>query len=223
VHPSWIPILQKSITKYGEKIEEGIAEAIETYEPTLKILPFPLNEKLFSAFTFDIAELKVIILAQDPYIHPEEPTGMCFSVVEGVKVPPSLKNIWKEMKTDLKLPETTEFRCDLTYLRDQGILLLNASLSVLELKSNKHCELWAGFTDDILHEISDKYKNIVYLAWGRNAQMKLVSGKVNRDDNCIIEGAHPSPLSAKKFFGGRYFSRINKFLEKNEKDAIEWI
>ena len=143
-HKTFQPMLKEAIKLYGKDIEEKIKEHIEIYEPgDQKILP--LNDKIFAAFNFNFDDIKVVIIGQDPYIHRDQAMGLCFAVPEGIKSPPSLNNIWKEMESDLCI-KVDKTKTDLTYLMNQGVLLLNSALTTVEEVSNKHADIWKPFT-----------------------------------------------------------------------------
>lgn len=202
-----------------ERISEDHERQKSSYEPDVAILP--PDEYIFHAFDFfNITETKVLVLGQDPYIHRGEAQGMCFSVPNGIKkIPPSLLNIFKELESIYgeKRGET-----DLSDWASQGVLLLNSALTVLELKSNFNAKLWENFTDTIIHEVSNRCKNIVFILWGNYAisKEKFIDGK----KHLILKSAHPSPLSANRgFFGNNHFKLANDYLKKNKKQEIKWV
>lgn len=183
---------------------------------------FPPRNLIFNAFkltSFD--KIKVVILGQDPYHNYNEAMGLSFSVPPGVKVPPSLVNIYKELATDIPgfvIPN----HGDLTYWAEQGVLLLNNVLTVSLNSPNSHANQgWEQFTDEVIRCINEKAQNVVYILWGSKAQSKGKS--IDRSANLVIEAPHPSPLSAYRgFFGGRYFSRTNEYLAAHGKEPIDW-
>ena len=202
-----------------ERISEDHERQKSSYEPDVAILP--PDEYIFHAFDFfNITETKVLVLGQDPYIHRGEAQGMCFSVPNGIKkIPPSLLNIFKELESIYgeKRGET-----DLSDWASQGVLLLNSALTVLEMKSNFNAKLWENFTDTIIHEVSNRCKNIVFILWGNYAisKEKFIDGK----KHLILKSAHPSPLSANRgFFGNNHFKLANDYLKKNKKQEIKWV
>ena len=163
--------------------------------------------------------IKVFILGQDPYHGENEAMGLSFSVRRGVRTPPSLRNIFKELKDDLNID-----RCD-TDLSDwakQGVFLLNTVLTVEKDKANSHKEIgWEIFTDYVIKEINDKLNNVVFILWGRQARDK--KRIITNPNNYIIESAHPSPLSAYNgFFGSKPFSKTNNYLKAHNKKEINW-
>jgi uracil-DNA glycosylase len=171
---------------------------------------YPPQDDLFNAFRhcpFDAA--RVLILGQDPYHGPGQAHGLSFSVRDGVRLPPSLRNIYKELATDLDVPVAASG--DLTRWADQGVLLLNAVLTVRGGEAGSHAgKGWEDFTDAAIRALNDKSERVVFVLWGAYARKKarLITGP----QHTVIESAHPSPLSARKFFGTRPFSAVNKAL-----------
>ena len=182
---------------------------------------YPPSDRLFSALhVTPLDKVKVVILGQDPYHEPGQAMGMSFSVPEGVEIPPSLKNIYKEIHEDVgeRIPQTG----DLTGWAKQGVLLLNAVLTVRAHQANSHKgKGWEQFTDAIIRTVDAEDRPVVFLLWGRNAREKkelIVNPK-----HLVLEAAHPSPLSAYNgFFGCKHFSKCNSFLEKNGAEGIDW-
>lgn len=186
---------------------------------------FPPKEQVLNAFSlFEPDNLKVIIIGQDPYHKTGQANGFSFSVNKEINIPPSLKNIFKELKEDIgcELPE----HGDLTKWANQGVLLLNSTLTVYEAMPNSHRKLWEPITDTIIKRISAKIPNLVFILWGQNAiNKKKVITNVELNNHLILEGGHPSPLNRhlkKNFYGQKFFSRANKYLIQNEKEPIEW-
>jgi uracil-DNA glycosylase len=184
---------------------------------------FPPKELLFSAFDYcSFDDLKVVIIGQDPYHGEGEANGLCFSVNENMKIPPSLRNIFRELNSDLDslfLPTSG----NLERWAKQGILLLNATLSVQKDKPNSHKHLnWEKFTDAIIQEISDKKSNVVFLLWGNFAHKKGL--KIDRTKHLVLESGHPSPMSANqgKWFGNKHFSKTNNYLKSKGIQEINW-
>ena len=201
-----------------EKISEFHDKQKETYEPHLQILP-PDN-LIFNCFNFfNISQTKIVILGQDPYQNIGLPMGLCFSVPNGTRTPPSLINIFKELESSYGKLRTQN---DLSDLAKQGVLLLNTSLTVLEGKSNSFAKIWVKFTDKIIKDISDNTEKVVFILWGNNAIGKesLIDGK----KHLILKSVHPSPLSASRgFFGNNHFRKANEYLRENGKNEILWI
>ncbi|WP_433477993.1 uracil-DNA glycosylase [Spirillospora sp. CA-142024] len=181
---------------------------------------YPPRDDLFNAFRhcpFDRA--RVLILGQDPYHGPGQAHGLSFSVRDGVRLPPSLRNIYKELGTDLDVPAAESG--DLTRWADQGVLLLNAVLTVRGGEAGSHAgKGWEDFTDAAIRALNDKSERVVFVLWGAYARKKarLITGP----QHTVIESAHPSPLSAKKFFGTRPFSAVNKALVDAGLPEISW-
>lgn len=165
-------------------------------------------------------DVKAVILGQDPYHEPNQAHGLAFSVKDGVALPPSLKNIYKELNTDLGLPVPE--KGDLTKWAEQGVLLLNTSLTVRRGQANSHRgKGWEIFTDRIIEIMNEREKPVVFILWGANARAKtaLITNPVHK----ILTCAHPSPLSAHNgFFGCRHFSKCNEFLRANGIEEIDW-
>lgn len=181
---------------------------------------YPKYEDIFNALRYtDYDDVKVVILGQDPYHGEGEAHGLAFSVLEGVKRPPSLNNIFKELSSDIGVNRTSN---DLTWWAKQGVLLLNAIMSVEKDKPLSHKDKgWEIFTDNIIKYLNEREKPIVFILWGNYARSKkqLITNK----NHYIIESAHPSPLSASRgFFGSKPFSKTNEFLIKNNMDPIIW-
>ena len=182
---------------------------------------YPPREDIFNALkASDYEKTRVVILGQDPYHEPGQAHGMCFSVQKGVKIPPSLVNIYKELEADLGIRPVSH-----GYLQqwaDQGVLLLNTSLTVRRGQANSHRgKGWELFTDRIIQALNEREEPIVFLLWGANARSK--EALITAPQHFILSGAHPSPLSAwNGFFGGGYFSKANRFLELTGQQPINW-
>lgn len=183
---------------------------------------FPPQDLVFNAFrltTFD--SLKVVILGQDPYHNDSQAHGMAFSVPEGIALPPSLKNIFKELETDIldfKIPKSG----DLSYWAKQGVLLLNATLTVNAHQAGSHQKKgWEKFTDQVIQAISESKEAVVFLLWGAYAQKKVTL--IDAQKHLILTTVHPSPLSVYRgFFGCRHFSQTNAFLQQHGEKPIDW-
>lgn len=182
---------------------------------------YPDMYDLYNCFRYTpVSGLKAVILGQDPYHEPNQAHGLCFSVRRGVRLPPSLQNIYKEIESDLGIKEPD---CgELTKWAQQGVLLLNTTLTVREHAANSHSKCgWAWFTDSVIKLISDNTENVAFILWGGNARSKvpLIDGK----KHLILQCAHPSPLSAYNgFFGCRHFSKTNEYLLAHGKTPIDW-
>ncbi|MCI8348575.1 MAG: uracil-DNA glycosylase [Firmicutes bacterium] len=212
----WDNVLEGEFEKdYYKKLEEFL-EA-EYREHTV----YPPKENLFNALKFSSYEdTKVVILGQDPYHEPNQAHGLCFSVNKGVKVPPSLVNIYKEIQSDLGLIPPNH-GCLEDWAR-QGVLLLNTVLTVRRGEANSHKgKGWEIFTDRIVKLLNEREKPMVFILWGANAKSK--KALITNKEHMIITGVHPSPLSAfNGFFGGGYFSKANRFLEVTGQEPINW-
>ena len=182
---------------------------------------FPPMHDIFNAFKYTPFEnTKVVILGQDPYHEPGQAHGLSFSVKRGVKIPPSLVNIYKELHDDvgMEIPNHGE----LTSWAKQGVLLLNATLTVRQGQANSHQKIgWATFTDNVIKHLNESKRPVVFLLWGSNARSKRAF--ITNKHHLVLEAVHPSPLSAYGgFFGCCHFSKANKFLEETNQSPINW-
>ncbi len=216
IEQSWKQLLTEEFEKeYFEKLVQFVKQEYRTQ----KI--YPPAKHIFSAFDncpFD--KVKVVIIGQDPYHGIEQAHGLCFSVNDGVRKPPSLLNIFKELKNDVgkEIPESG----NLTHWAKQGVLLLNATLTVREKTAGSHQNKgWETFTDAVIKIISEKKQNVVFILWGAYAQKKAAN--ISPQKHYVLTSAHPSPLSAHKgFFGNNHFSKTNEYLKKIGKTPIIW-
>lgn len=181
---------------------------------------FPKTEDVYKAFELTpLSKLKVVIIGQDPYHKINQAHGLSFSVNHGVKTPPSLVNIYKELQTDLNIPMANHG--NLTHWAKQGVLLLNATLTVKEGQPGSHQKQgWEVFTDEIIKYISENTENTVFLLWGNFAKSKVEL--INASKHLILEAAHPSPLARGAFFGCKHFSKCNAYLILKGKTPIDW-
>lgn len=182
---------------------------------------YPPGSSIFSAFDhcpFD--KVKVVILGQDPYHEPGQAHGLCFSVQDGTPYPPSLVNIFKEIQSDLGAQAPSSG--NLTRWADQGVLLLNATLTVRAHQAGSHQNKgWEAFTDAVIHRLAEQRNHIVYILWGAYAQKK--GAFINPSHNLVLKSAHPSPLSSYRgFFGNKHFSKTNDYLVTTGQAPIEW-
>lgn len=214
---SWRPILQDEFDKsYFKDLIDFVKSEYS------KHTCYPNGNQIFSAFdhcSFD--ELKVVIIGQDPYHGEGQANGLCFSVNDGIAHPPSLKNIFKELETDLNIPIPKSG--NLERWADQGVLLLNATLTVKAHEAGSHQKMgWEQFTDVVIAQISAKKEDVVFLLWGGYAKKK--GKKIDKTKHTILESGHPSPLSANRgyWFGNRCFSETNEILKINGLKKIEW-
>jgi len=182
---------------------------------------YPPKSCIFNAFKLTpFADVKVVIIGQDPYHGYGQAHGLCFSVKEGVKIPPSLQNIYKELNTDLNIPIPKHGYLEKWAL--QGVLLLNAILSVEEGKPQSHANIgWEHFTDRVIEELNNNRQGLIFLLWGAYAQKKAAA--VDRTKHTVLTAPHPSPLSAYNgFFGCKHFSKTNQILKQQGQDEIDW-
>lgn len=217
IHPSWQSILRD----YFEK-EDFLKLMDFVQEENKTKMVFPVYKNIFQAFnTTPFDEVKVVILGQDPYHNPGQAMGLCFSVPEDTPLPPSLKNIYKEIADDVGIDTSTRTG-DLSHWAEQGVLLLNSVLSVVANAPASHAKKgWEEFTDHVIQKISDEYEHIVFILWGNYAKTK--GENIDRTKHLVLEGHHPSPLSAYRgFFGCKHFSQANTYLKKHGKKEIGW-
>jgi len=209
IDPSWQNFFSEETAKpYFAELQQKVDEEYQNYTC------FPPRELVFNAFDkCPLNELKVVIIGQDPYHGEGEANGLCFSVNDGVAIPPSLKNIFTEINTEFDrvfFPTSG----NLEHWAKQGILLLNASLTVRKDLANSHKHLkWNVFTDSVIQYISENTENVVFLLWGSFAQKK--GSKINRENHLVLESGHPSPLSANRgfWFGNDHFLKVNEYLK----------
>ncbi len=189
-------------------------------EKTIRQLIYPPGYQIFSAFEFaPFDKVKVVIIGQDPYHGPGQANGLCFSVSPGIKAPPSLVNIFKEINTDLNIPIPTHG--NLEGWAKQGVLLLNATLTVRANAPGSHQKKgWENFTDAVIKTLSVNKTGIVFLLWGRFAQAK--ESLIDSSKHHVLKAAHPSPLAGGAFFGCQHFSKTNQLLVKDGKEPINW-
>jgi len=218
LEPSWLQVLGDEFDKdYMVKLRQFLKE-----EKEAGYTIYPKNSDIFNAFNkTPFTELQVVILGQDPYHGANQAHGLSFSVQKGITPPPSLKNIYKELQTDIPgfvIPATG----DLTHWAEQGVLLLNATLTVRAGTPGSHQKKgWEQFTDAVIKTISDKKEGIVFILWGSYAQAK--AELIDQIKHYIIKSPHPSPFSADRgFFGSKPFSKTNVILMKEGKKPIDW-
>lgn len=218
LNPEWQAILSDEMQKtYFNDLMNEVNKEYQIH------ICFPPKDLIFSAFNYcDFSNLKLVIIGQDPYHGEGEANGLCFSVNDGVKIPPSLRNIYREINDDLDnllMPASG----NLEHWAKQGVLMLNASLTVRKDQPNSHKHLkWNLFTDAVIQKISDKKEHVVFLLWGAFAQKK--GNKIDRNKHLVLESGHPSPMSANqgKWFGNKHFSQANAYLKANQKAEINW-
>lgn len=216
IEKSWQEVLQVEFDKpYFESLVSFVKQ--EYASNTI----FPPAGQIFNAFnTCPFNNVKVVILGQDPYHGPGQAHGLCFSVNDGIQFPPSLQNIFKEITSDLGIP--TPKTGNLTRWAEQGVLLLNATLTVRASQAGSHQgKGWEEFTDAVIKTISEKTENVVFILWGSYAIKK--KSLINASKHCILTAPHPSPLSSYRgFFGCKHFSQTNTYLTSKGKTPIEW-
>ena len=217
IEPSWKKVLKEEFSK---PYFEQIVLHIKTEKSQGKII-YPPGPLIFNAFnTTPFDKVKVVILGQDPYHGPGQAHGLCFSVQNGVPPPPSLINIFKELQEDIGVPIPDHG--NLTYWAEQGVFLLNASLTVRAGEPMSHSKIgWAQFTDEVIKKISAEKKHVVFILWGKFAQEK--KSLIDETKHCILRSTHPSPLSAHAgFLGCKHFSKANAYLMSKGIDPVDW-
>ena len=216
IEQSWNDCLVEEFEKpYFQQLTDFVRREYE------KGAVYPPGQLIFNAFNhcpFD--KVKVVLLGQDPYHEPGQAHGLCFSVRENIPFPPSLVNIFKEVQSDIgtKAPNNG----DLTRWADQGVLLLNATLTVRAHAAGSHQHKgWETFTDAVIHRLTTQRDHLVYILWGAYAQHK--GAMIDTSRNLVLQSPHPSPLSASRgFFGNKHFSKANAYLIANGQTSIEW-
>lgn len=217
IEASWKEVLKD---EFNKPYFEQIALHIKTEKSQGKII-YPPGSLIFNAFnTTPFDKVKVVILGQDPYHGPGQAHGLCFSVQSGVPPPPSLLNIFKELQEDLGVP--VPGHGNLTHWAEQGVFLLNASLTVRAGEPMSHSKIgWAQFTDEVIKKISALKEHVVFILWGKFAQEK--KALIDETKHCILRSVHPSPLSAHAgFFGCKHFSKANAYLMSKGIDPVDW-
>jgi len=219
LEPSWLEVLEDEFSKpYMVLLRKFLKDEKEA---GYKI--YPKGSDIFNAFNkTPFNKVKVVILGQDPYHGPNQAHGLSFSVQKGIPTPPSLQNIYKELATDIpgfKIPQSG----DLSEWAQQGVLLLNATLTVRASMAGSHQKKgWEQFTDTVIHKISEQKKGVVFILWGSYAQSKSIL--IDEKKHLIIKSIHPSPLSVNRggFYGSKPFSKANAYLEKEGETPIDW-
>ena len=218
VKQDWQDIIKSEISKpyFGELLHFTTSE----YK---NHTVFPTQENVFTALSkTSYKDTRVVILGQDPYIKPGEAHGLAFSVQKGCKIPPSLRNVFKELKSDLGEEFETPTHGCLDNWAEQGVLLLNAVLTVRVGESRSHAGRgWEKFTDFLIAELNKKPEPIVFMLWGKDAEKKAALITSNTR-HLVLVAAHPSPLARGAFFGCKHFSKTNAFLQKNNRGIIDW-
>ena len=218
LHPSWLEHLKEEFQKdYMLNLKKKLLEL-----KNKKIIFYPQGDKIFNAFNLTpLNNVKIVILGQDPYHGPNQAHGLCFSVPQSVKPPPSLVNIFKELESDTG-KKRNYHDGNLEHWARQGVFLLNTTLTVEKSKPLSHRDYgWSEFTDRVISLISDKLENIVFILWGSFAQSK--KQLIDSGSHLILTAPHPSPLSAHRgFFGSKPFSKTNNFLHSKQIDMVNW-
>lgn len=216
IEQSWKEVLNE---EFNQEYFLKLASFVKDEYKSKRI--FPPADKIFNAFNLcSFNDVKVVIIGQDPYHGEGQANGLSFSVNDGIRIPPSLINIYKELKSDLGINPPNSG--NLERWSKQGVLLLNATLTVQKSTPNSHQgKGWEKFTDAVIKQISDRKENVVFILWGAYAKKK--GEVINRNKHFVIESPHPSPFSADRgFFGSKPFSKTNSYLTKNNLKAINW-
>jgi uracil-DNA glycosylase len=216
IEASWKAVLADEFQKpYFSQIKQHLTEARQAGKTIYP--PGPLIFNAFNKTPFD--QVKVVIIGQDPYHNPGEAMGLCFSVPKGIKVPPSLVNIYKEIKAELGIEPPNHG--DLSHWAEQGVLLLNAMLTVEAKQPGSHQKIgWQTFTDAVIQQISEKKDGVVFLLWGNFARGK--KALIDPAKHYVLEAAHPSPLAGNAFQGCGHFAYTNEILQKQGSTPIDW-
>jgi uracil-DNA glycosylase len=217
IESSWKEVLH---TEFSKSYFEEVAAFLKTEKAQGKII-YPPGSLIFNAFEkTPFTKLKVVLLGQDPYHGKGQAMGLSFSVPKGIRPPPSLINIFKELHDDVGV--TVSPTGDLTPWAEQGVMLLNAALTVRAGEPNSHSKIgWHQFTDAVIKKISDEKQGIVFLLWGSFAHQK--QELIDQTKHHVLKAAHPSPYSADKgFFGCRHFSKTNEYLVQQRQEAVDW-
>lgn len=215
MHDSWKPILKEEFEKpYFKELSKFLTAEYE------RTTIYPPKQQVFSAFKTDLNEVKVVIIGQDPYHGPKQAHGLAFSVRDGVQIPPSLQNIFKEIHTETGAP--IPISGNLNRWAEQGVLLLNNVLTVEAHHAGSHrAKGWETFTENIIKYLNENRPHLVFLLWGRDARSK--TKLIDTSKHLVLESAHPSPLSAYNgFFGNNHFIKCNEQLENWGLTPINW-
>lgn len=215
---SWKPVLQQ---EFDKPYFEALIDFLKQEKAAGKTI-FPPGPQIFAAFDYTaFNDVRVVIIGQDPYHGQGQAHGLCFSVNKGIAVPPSLQNIYKEIKTDIEGFETPNHG-DLSHWAKQGVLMLNATLTVEKDKAGSHQgKGWEAFTDAVIKVVSTQKENVVFILWGKFAQSK--ARLIDNTKHLILMAAHPSPFSAYNgFFGCKHFSKTNHYLKQHQSQIINW-
>lgn len=217
IEPSWKNVLEG---EFNKPYFEHLVTFLKNEKAAGKTI-YPPGKYIFNAFdTTPFDNVKVVILGQDPYHNPGQAHGLSFSVPNGVAAPPSLVNILKEIESDLNIPRPDHG--NLQKWAEQGVLMLNASLTVERNKPMSHSKVgWHDFTNSVIKHLSDQKEKLVFMLWGGFAKSKM--GLIDTSKHLVLTAAHPSPLSAHNgFFGCRHFSKANNWLKENNIEPVDW-
>ena len=214
--PEWQELLKDELNS------QNFANIIKFLNSQTAVI-YPPKDLIFNAFNLcKIENLKVIIVAQDPYHNPQEAMGLAFSVPQGVRIPPSLKNIFKELIDDINSNILVNRSSDLSDWARQGVLLLNSALTVEKNRPASHARIgWQGFINGVIKIINLRFNHCVFMLWGNHA--KALSPLIDPNSHLILQAAHPSPLARGAFFGSRHFSKCNEYLLAHSKTPIKWL
>lgn len=218
IEDSW---KRRLLSQFQQPYMQQLRQFLQQQKELGKII-FPKGNEYFNAFNLTpFEQVKVVILGQDPYHGPNQAHGLCFSVQPGVALPPSLLNIFKELQRDLHIPMPNHG--NLTHWAEQGVLLLNAVLTVEQGKAAAHQgKGWEQFTDAVIRELNDHREGVVFMLWGSYAQKK--GQFIDRKKHCVLQAPHPSPLSAHRgFLGCGHFSKANEYLKQRGMEPIDWV
>lgn len=219
IDPSWKLALE---TEFKKDYFIELVEFLKTEKASRQVI-FPPGSLIFNAFNLTpLDQVKVVIIGQDPYHGPNQAHGLSFSVQQGIALPPSLLNIFKEIEQDLGV-KMSRVNGDLSRWAKQGVLLLNATLTVRANQPNSHSGIgWQRFTDAVIQQINEKKNNIVFILWGNFAKEK--GNHIDENKHLVLRSAHPSPFSADKgFFGSKHFSKTNEYLSVHGIEPIDWL
>jgi len=215
--PSWQPWLQP---EFDQPYMQALKQFLQAEKAAHKVI-FPHSSNWFHALeATPLEQVKVVIIGQDPYHQPGQAHGLCFSVKPGVRIPPSLVNIYKELQSDLGITPVNHGY--LEHWARQGVLLLNAVLTVEQSNANAHQgKGWETFTDRVIELVNDQCDHVVFMLWGSYAQKK--GARIDQSRHLVLKAPHPSPLSAHRgFLGCRHFSQANQWLEAQGRESIDW-
>lgn len=215
LEPSW---KDKLSSEFSEPYFQSLSKKVREAYLSQKVYP-PAPDVFRALNLCPFEQVKVVIIGQDPYHGAGQANGLSFAVHEGIRIPPSLKNIFKEIKEDTGIEPHPSG--DLSRWANQGVLMLNAVLTVLAGSPGSHRGMgWERFTDAVVGALNEHKQNVVYLLWGKYAQEK--GAMIDRENNLVLESAHPSPYSADRFFGHHHFTKANDYLSKHGRTPIDW-